>query len=51
MNKTAARLYDMMRNDGYGYVVMGVFDDNPAETAPEGLQVMPMSALGSVNGK
>ena len=46
MNKTAARLYDMMRNDGYGYVVMGVFDDNPAETAPEGLQVMPMSALG-----
>ena len=45
MNKTAARLYDMMRNDGYGYVVMGVFDDNPAETAPEGLQVMPLSAL------
>lgn len=45
MNKTATRLYDMMKNDGYGYEVMGVFDDNPSDAAPDGLPLFPVSAL------
>lgn len=46
MNDTALRLYDMMANDGYGYVVAGVFDDNAVSSVDTDLPVMPVGDLG-----
>lgn len=45
MNDTALRLYDMMANDGYGYVVAGVFDDNAVSSVDTDLPVMPVGDL------
>lgn len=47
MNDTASRLYSMMTTDGYGYVVVGVFDDNAVSSVVEGQPVMP---VGELNG-
>lgn len=45
MNDTASRLYSMMTTDGYGYVVVGVFDDNAVSSVVEGQPVMPVGEL------
>ncbi|MDE6525105.1 MAG: exopolysaccharide biosynthesis polyprenyl glycosylphosphotransferase, partial [Paramuribaculum sp.] len=38
-------LYAMMANDGYGYVVAGVFDDNAVSSVDKKLPVMPVGEL------
>ncbi|MDE5719815.1 MAG: hypothetical protein K2I34_03465, partial [Paramuribaculum sp.] len=45
MNDTASRLYSMMTTDGYGYAVVGVFDDNAVSSVVEGQPVMPVGEL------
>lgn len=45
MNDTASRLYSMMTTDGYGYAVVGVFDDNAVSSVVEGQSVMPVGEL------